>query len=117
LPLEAGIGAVPACRAKCPSVSEPLRAGGVADEDRGRSRSRSRAKRAARGVGIDQAGELGEQFAFLAADLSDALEQLFGDSQPRRLGLAGELAGQSRTDPGAFQCRLAELGFEVRGRS
>jgi hypothetical protein len=79
LPLEAGIGAVPAWRAKCPSVSESLSAGGVADDDRGGHRPAPGLLKQLGGVGVDQAGERGEQFAFLAADLSDPLQQPFGD--------------------------------------
>jgi hypothetical protein len=115
--LEAGIGGGAGVPGEVPIGREPLRAGGVADEDRGGHRPAAGLGEQLRGVGVDQAGELGEQFAFLAADLGDPLEQLFGDSQPRGLGLAGELAGQSRTDPGAFQCRLPRAGLRGRGRS
>jgi hypothetical protein len=55
-----------------------------------------------RGVHVDQAGELGQQFPFFAADLSDPLQQPFSDPQLRGLRLAGELTSQPGTIRGPF---------------
>ena len=96
-----------------PVAGKALRAGGVADDDRGGDGSAAGLGEQLGSVGGDQAFELGEQLAFLAADLGDPLEQLLCDSQSEGLRLAGELAGQSRADTRAFERGLGEPGFEV----
>ena len=57
-----------------PVAREPLSAGGAADDDRGGDRSAAGLGDELRSVRVDQAGELGEQLAFLAADLGDPVK-------------------------------------------
>ena len=77
---------------------EPLRAGGVADDDRGRHRPAPGLLEQRGAVRVDQDLELGEQFAFLAGDLSDPREQPLGDPQLRAVAAAGRAGGQPRAD-------------------
>ena len=107
------MGAVPAWRAKCPSVREPLSAGGVADDDRGGHRPAAGLGKQLRAWASIRPVSSVEQLAFLAADLGDPPEQPSGDPQPRGLRQPSELTGQASADPRAFQRRWAQLGLEL----
>ena len=61
-----------------PVGREALRAGGVADDDRRGHRPAAALLQQLRSVGLDQGGELAEQFAFLGDDRGDAFEGRFG---------------------------------------
>src|SRR5580704_14467747 len=78
----AGIGAVPAWRAKHASVAKRC-AGSVADDDRRGDWPASVLGEQLRAVSFDQRFEFCEELAFLAVDLADPLEDRAGDPELR----------------------------------
>ena len=100
-----------------PVAGKALRAGGVADDDRGGDGSAAGLGEQLGSVRVDQASELGEQLALRAADLGDPLKQPSCDPQPRGLGQPGELAGQPGADPWALSALPGVAGLPARVRS
>ena len=75
-------------------AAESLGAGGVADDDRGGDGAAAGLGGQLGRVRVDQGGELGEEFVLFVADLVDAGQGGFGDSQPGAGRQPAELAGQ-----------------------
>ena len=115
LPELAGIGAVPAWRAKHASVGKRLGGGGVSDDDRGGDRTAAALGEPLRAVSFDQRLELGQQRLLLLADLADPLEGRLRNAKLWAAGQLPELAGEPRPDAWAFQPGGPELRLELRG--
>jgi hypothetical protein len=103
----AGIGAVPAWRAKQASVQEALSSGGVADDNRRGHRPAARLRQQGRAVALNKCGEFVEQFAFLTRDLTAPGHQRLGDAQLRRMVQAPELSAEPSEVPGVLDGRGA----------
>ena len=117
LPELAGIGAVPACRAKYASVGNrlapavwPMMIAAVTVPQPCWSSS------CGAWASIRLLSSASSSRSSLAISLIRFRSRL-RDPQLRAAGQPRELAGEPRADPWAFQRRRAELGFELAGRS
>ena len=117
MPELAGIGAVPAVPGEARFAAEPLGAGGAADDHRGGDGADASLLKQLRGVGLDQGGELGEQFLLFFGDLVDPPQLRLGDPQLGAGWQLPKLAGEAGPDAWALQRFGAELRLEMRARS
>jgi hypothetical protein len=108
-PDQAGIGAAPARRAKCPSVGEAGRAGGVTDQGRGRDRADPVLGENVRLQHGDRCFEL----ALSSHVLSDAAQLVARDPDSRGLRQLRQSPGDALDPALAVQRPGRELGLQV----
>src|SRR5579875_3889029 len=103
VPSETGVG------------TEPLRAGGVTDDDRGGHDPAAGLLKQRRAVSFDQGLELCEEIALLTGDLTDPGHEPFGDHQLRAARQLGQLPGQASEGRWVLDRGRPETSFDLRG--